>query len=91
MAGLKKRIEAYNPVIEQEGRQYVKTLEPAPEGMSWLHVPDMRIGGGPKDVNGYGVSRNNSIIGGQQNRVASEILNMPDNITKIIGFLKIFE
>ena len=91
MAGLKKRIEAYNPVIEQEGRQYVKTLEPAPEGMSWLHVPDMRIGGGPKDVNGYGVSRNNSVIGGQQNRVASEILNMPDNITKIIGFLKIFE
>ena len=87
MSGLKSRIRAYGPEVEAEGRKYVKTLEPAPSGKAHLHVPDMKTGGAPTDVLGIGDRRNNSIIGGQADQIAREILNMGDNVTKIIGKL----
>lgn len=51
----------------------------------------MKVGGAPTDVKGTGLSRNNSIIGGQANRIAGEILNMSDNTTKIEGTLTIIQ
>lgn len=59
----------------------------APPGEAYLYVPDMKVGGAPTDVFGTGNRRNNSIIGGQADRIAREILNMDDDITKIIGKL----
>ena len=84
MEGLKKRIRAYGPELEQEGRAHVKGLTPAPEGQAWLHEPDMRAGGRPTDVTGLGDRRTNSIIGGQATRVSEDILKMPNNTTKIV-------
>lgn len=46
-------------------------------------------GGLPKDVSGTGNRRNNSIIGGQANRIANDILNMSDDTTKIVGKLTV--
>jgi len=46
-----------------------------------------RVGGAPTDVIGKGLLRNNSIIGGQANRIADEILQMPDTVTHIAGGL----
>jgi RHS repeat-associated protein len=89
MGGLKERVQNYGPEIEAEGRKYVKTLEPAPKGEAHLHVPDMKVGGAPTDVHGTGNRRNNSIIGGQADRISREILNMSDKTTKIIGKLKV--
>ncbi len=83
MQGLKQRIRNYSKKLEQQGRAHVKTLDDAGEGLAWLHEPDMRTGGGPKDVFGTGDKRINSIIGGQANRLAEEILNMPDSTTRI--------
>ena len=60
--GLQNRINNYGPEVEAEGRRYVRTLESPPSGEAYLHVPDMRVGGGPKDVSGTGNIRNNSII-----------------------------
>ena len=91
MSGLKKRIMSYDSKVEAEGRKYVKSLKQAPAGKAHLHVPDMKVGGGPKDVFGIGSLRNNSIIGGQAKRIAKEILNMSDDITKIIGKLTLIE
>ena len=91
MKGLKDRINNYNPDVEKAGRDYVKTLEPAPPGMAYLHEPDMRTGGDPKDVTNVGSRRNNSIIGGQANRIANDILNMSDKTTKISGILNVIE
>ena len=51
----------------------------------------MRTGGYPKDVTNVGSRRNNSIIGGQANRIANDILNMSDKTTKISGTLKVIE
>lgn len=88
MQGLKERIKAYGKDVEKEGRSYVKKeFAPAPKGKAYLHEPDMRTGGKPTDVTGLGDSRNNSIVGGQADRIAKEILNMDDNTTEIIGFL----
>jgi len=84
MAGLKRRILAYTPELEQEGRAHVRGLTPAPEGQAWLHEPDMRAGGRPTDVTGLGDRRTNSIIGGQATRVSEDILKMPNNTTKIV-------
>lgn len=91
MKGLKDRIRNYSPEIEAEGRRYVRTLAPAPPGQAHLHVPDMKVGGAPKDVKGTGSIRNNSIIGGQADRIAREILSMSDDTTKIDGKLTIIE
>jgi len=91
MRGLKDRINNYGPEVEAEGRRYIKTLDPAPPGQVHTHVPDMKVGGAPTDVKGTGLSRNNSIIGGQANRIAREILNMSDNTTKIEGTLTIIQ
>ena len=82
MRGLKDRINNYNDEIEREGRQYVKTLKPAPRGEAYLHTPDMKAGGKPKEVSGTGNRRNNSIIGGQANRIAKDILQMGDKTKK---------
>ncbi len=82
MQGLKQRIRDYKKNVG-EGRAYVRTLEDAGEGAAWLHEPDMRTGGGPKDVTGTGDSRVNSIIGGQARTLADEILKMPDSTTRI--------
>ena len=88
--GLKGRIEAYraNPSIEAAGRAEVKARGPAGcndcgDPLAWLHEPDMATGGGPKDIGGTGLRRNNSILGGQANRIADTILAMPDNVNKI--------
>lgn len=88
MPALKQRINDYNKKVEAEGRAHVKGLPPAgldPAGkeLAWLHDPDMKTGGGPKDVYGTGDRRVNSIIGGQADRLAKEILKMPDTTTHI--------
>ncbi len=83
MSGLKNRITSYNVRLEAKGRAYVKTLDSAPDGFAWLHEPDMRTGGLPTDVTRIGSRRINSILGGQANRIAKDILNMSDEVTKI--------
>ena len=94
IAGLKKRIVEYraDPGIEQAGRAHVRSLGPAGctecgDPLAWLHGPDMGTGGGPTDIVGRGLLRNNSIVGGQANRIADEILAMPDEVTRIEGQL----
>ena len=44
----------------------------------------LRTGGLPTDVFRQGNKRVNSIIGGQANRLAQDILNLPDNVTEIV-------
>ena len=87
--GLKDRINNYSPELEALVRAYVRTLQKAPTGEAHLHLPDMTTGGLPTDVDGTGNSRNNSIIGGQANRIANDILNMSDDTTIIQGILNI--
>lgn len=82
MQGLKQRIRDYRKNVGP-GRVHVKTLDDPGEGSAWLHEPDMRTGGGPKDVTGTGDKRVNSIIGGQASRLADDILEMPDSTTRI--------
>jgi hypothetical protein len=84
LAGLKARIRAYDATVEAAGRAHVKTLPQPGNGMAWLHEPDMRTGGLATDVFRQGNKRTNSIIGGQANRIAQDILNLPDNVTQII-------
>lgn len=43
----------------------------------------MRTGGFPTDVTRVGSKRINSILGGQANRIARDILNMSNNVTNI--------
>ena len=91
MAGLKKRIRDYrrNDQIEKDGRKYIKdNLDPPGEDedgnpLAWLHEPDMAVGGKPTDVSRKGIRRNNSIIGGQANKIADMILAMPNDTTQI--------
>ena len=59
MIGLKARIRAYNEDVENEGRNFVKTLEFAGDCKAWLHEPDMRTGGKPTDVTKVGDKRIN--------------------------------
>ncbi|NDJ57433.1 type IV secretion protein Rhs [Enterobacteriaceae bacterium 4M9] len=87
MSGLKKRINDYNSVLEKEGRDYVRGLGTAGEGKVWLHEPDMRTGGLPSDVSRTGLSRENSIIGGNAPSIARQILDMPDDVTRITSKL----
>jgi RHS repeat-associated protein len=90
IAGLQRRILEYraDPTIEAAGRAHVKDLGPAGctecgDPLAWLHGPDMGVGGGPTDVIGKGLLRNNSILGGQANRIANEILTMPSTTKRI--------
>ena len=83
MIGLKARIRAYNEYVEKEERNFVKTLGPAGHCKAWLHEPDMRTGGKPTDVTKVGDKCINSILGGQADRIAKDILKMPDEATKI--------
>ena len=54
------------------------------------HIPDMRAGGGAKDVSKILAGRReNSILGGQADRIATEILNMSDDVTTISAKLVI--
>ncbi|WP_304671098.1 RHS repeat-associated core domain-containing protein, partial [Neisseria polysaccharea] len=89
LIGLKARIRAYNEDVEKEGRNFVKTLGPAGDCKAWLHEPDMRTGGKPMDVTKVGDKRINSILGGQADRIARDILEMPDETTKITYQLKL--
>ena len=89
MIGLKARIRAYNEDVEKEGRNFVKTLEPAGDCKVGLHEPDMRTGGKPTDVTKVGDKRINSILGGQADRIARNILKMLDETTKITYQLKL--
>jgi hypothetical protein len=83
MIGLKNRIKNYANVVD-EGRRYTKTLGSAGKDKVWAHIPDMRVGGGPKDVSKIGAgSRENSILGGQAKDIAGNILKMSDGVTKI--------
>ena len=66
-----------------------KTLEPACDCKVGLHEPDMRTGGKPTDVTKVGDKRINSILGGQANRIARNILKMLDETTKITYQLKL--
>jgi hypothetical protein len=73
--------------IDTAGRTYTKGLtrrlgEP-PEGQVWLHEPDMSVGGLPTDVVRSGSARADYVLGGQTNRIAAEILALPDNTTWI--------
>ncbi|MBE7649230.1 RHS repeat-associated core domain-containing protein [Tenacibaculum finnmarkense] len=87
MTGLKKRIRNYKS-IESEGRAYTKKLGSTGEGKAWLHEPDMRTGGLPTDVaTKPGDRRNNSILGGQADKIAKDILNAPDTTTRITAVL----
>lgn len=54
-----------------------------------LHEPDMRTGGKPTDVTKVGDKRINSILGGQADRIARDILKMLDETTKITYQLKL--
>jgi hypothetical protein len=88
--GLQQRVLAYraDPGIEAAGRAHVRTLGPAGctdcgDPLAWVHRLDMSKGGSPTDVSGKGLLRNNSIIGGQANRLADEILAMPSGTTRI--------
>jgi RHS repeat-associated protein len=90
IAGLKARILRYraDPSIEAAGRAQVEKLPPAGctecgDPLAWLHGPDMAVGGGPGDVVGKGLLRNNSILGGQANRIADEILKLPSTVNRI--------
>ncbi|WP_159295624.1 RHS repeat-associated core domain-containing protein [Tenacibaculum maritimum] len=88
IAGLKKRIKNYDKNLESEGRAHTKSLGSAGEGKAWLHEPDMRTGGLPTDVaTKPGDRRNNSILGGQANKIAKDILNAPDTTTRITAVL----
>ena len=89
MIGLKARIRTYNEDVEKERRNFVKTLEPAGDCKAWLHEPDMRTGGKPTDVTKVGDKLINSIWGGQADRIARNILKMPDETTKITYQLKL--
>ena len=89
MIGLKARMRAYNEDVEKEGRNFVKILEPAGDCKAWLHEPDMRTGGKPTDVTKVGDKRINSILEGQADRIARDILKMPDETTKITHQLKL--
>lgn len=99
MAGLKKRIRDYrkNEEIEKEGRKYVKDNFDPPGAdedgnpLAWLHEPDMAVGGDPKDVARKGIRRNNSILGGQANKIADMILAMPNDTTQINAKLTVLE
>ena len=83
MIGLKNRIKNYSNVVE-DGRKYVKTLGSAGKDKVWAHIPDMRVGGGPKDISKIPAGlRENSILGGQADKIANDILKMSDDITKI--------
>ncbi|EMQ2088730.1 hypothetical protein ABWR82_004644, partial [Salmonella enterica subsp. enterica] len=87
MAGLKQRINNYSAALEKEGRDYVRGLGSAGEGKVWLHEPDMRTGGLPGDVSRTGLNRENSIIGGNAPSIARQILDMPDDVTRITSKL----
>ncbi|WP_311754042.1 RHS repeat-associated core domain-containing protein [Proteus columbae] len=89
MIGLKKRINNYSATLEKEGRDYVRTLNSAGDGKVWLHEPDMRVGGLPKDVTRVGLSRENSIIGGNAPSIARQINDMSDDIIKLTSKLSI--
>ncbi|WP_326526280.1 polymorphic toxin type 15 domain-containing protein [Dokdonella sp.] len=89
MAGLKKRIRNYGPDLEAKGRAHVVGLESAGSGRVWLHEPDMRAGGLPTDVARTGLSRENSIIGGQAPSIARQVLSMPNDVTKLKSVLEI--
>jgi hypothetical protein len=97
MAGLKKRIREYrkDPQVEKDGRKFVKdNFDPPGEDeegnpLAWLHEPDMATGGKPEDVARKGIRRNNSIIGGQANKIADMILDMPNDTTQINAKLTI--
>jgi hypothetical protein len=99
MVGLKKRIRDYrkDPEIEKEGRKYVKDQLGSPgedaEGnpLAWLHEPDMAVGGNPEDVSRTGIRRNNSILGGQANKIADMILAMPNDTTQINAKLTVLD
>ncbi|OQP43858.1 hypothetical protein A4D02_10290 [Niastella koreensis] len=91
MAGLKQRIRNYNAALEKEGRAHTKSLGSAGEGKIWAHTPDMRTGGGPKDVSKIPAGRReNSILGGQAPTIADKILEMDDDVTRIKGILEVF-
>lgn len=68
---------------------FVKTLEPAGDCKAGLHEPDMRTGCKPTDVTTVGDKRINSILGGQADRIARDILKMLDETTKITYQLKL--
>ncbi|HEV2765511.1 MAG TPA: hypothetical protein VGV38_21185, partial [Pyrinomonadaceae bacterium] len=83
MAGLKQRVSNYSKALEREGRAFERTLGDAGEGKVWLHEPDMRVGGGPRDIARAGDSHINSVVGGQAARLARDIMSLPDDVTRI--------
>ncbi|EPW8574856.1 RHS repeat-associated core domain-containing protein, partial [Morganella morganii] len=87
MEGLKKRINDYSSDLEKQGREYVRKLGSAGKDYVWLHEPDMRTGGLPSDVKRIGLSRENSIIGGNAPSISRQIMDMSDNVTKLTSKL----
>ncbi|WP_431739799.1 polymorphic toxin type 15 domain-containing protein [Morganella morganii] len=77
----------YSSDLEKQGREYVRKLGSAGKDYVWLHEPDMRTGGLPSDVKRIGLSRENSIIGGNAPSIARQIMDMSDNVTKLTSKL----
>jgi len=86
IVGLQTRIKNYrsDPSIEAEGRAFAKAFGSADKGNAWLHVPDMATGGLPFDIIGQGLSRNNSILGGNATRIGNEILLLPPTTRSVL-------
>ncbi|WP_276606039.1 MULTISPECIES: RHS repeat-associated core domain-containing protein [unclassified Escherichia] len=87
MEGLKRRISNYTANVEKQGRDYVRKLGSAGDGKVWLHEPDMRTGGLPGDVSRTGLSRENSILGGNAPQIADQILSMSNDVDKLTAKL----
>ncbi|HBK2954736.1 TPA: hypothetical protein HIF34_004655 [Escherichia coli] len=87
MEGLKRRISNYTANVEKQGRDYVRKLGSAGDGKAWLHEPDMRTGGLPSDVSRTGLSRENSILGGNAPQIADQILSMSNDVDKLTAKL----
>jgi len=90
VAGLKQRVRNYGPELERAGRTHTASLTSAGEGKVWAHTLDMRTGGLPTDVSKIpGGERENSILGGGAKKISEGILNMDNNVTRIVGKLNI--
>lgn len=90
ISGLQERVAGFTPEIEKQGRAYTSSLGSVGEDKIWAHTPDMKTGGGPKDVSSIPAgARENSILGGNANRISREISEMDDDVTEFKGELNL--
>lgn len=90
ISGLQERVAGFTPEIEKQGRAYTSSLGSAGEDKIWAHTPDMKTGGSPKDVSSIPAgARENSILGGNANRISREISEMDGDVTEFKGELNL--